>query len=127
MQPFRRYKSDKAEQLNSAVQNSIEKSKNEIIKIDEQIGIISGNIAEINTVRDTLLANISGSKFDQISGELKALNEEENENKGKLDELKHRKDDIQRTAQQTAAARELFINMQPMTSFDDIIDPPINS
>ena len=41
---------------------------------------------EINTVRDTLLANISSSQFDQ-----------------------------------TAAARELFINMQPMTSFDDMM------
>ena len=112
---------ENTEQLNSAVQNSIEQSRNEIIKIDDQIKNISEKIMEINTVRDTLLANISGSQFDQISGELKALNEEENESKSKLDELKHRKDDIQRTAQQTATARELFINMQPMTSFDDMI------
>lgn len=111
---------ENTEKLNTAVQSSMEQSRNEMTKINEQIGGISEIISEINTVRDTLLVGISGTQFDRISEELKALNKEEIENKRKLDELKRCKDDIQRTAQQTAAARELFINMQPMISFDDM-------
>ena len=112
---------DNTEKLNAAVQSSIEQTRRDISEIDEQIISVSSRIAEINAMRDTLLGSISGTQFEQLSGELKALNEEEKEHKAKLDALKQRKDCIQRTAQETAAARELFTNMQPMTSFDDMI------
>ena len=111
---------DNTEKLNEAVKCSIEESRNEIVTIDNELHPISEKIAEINTLRDTLLVNISGTQFDRLSGELKAMNEEESELKGKLDELKNRRDKIQLTAKNTAAARELFSNMQPMTSFDDM-------
>ena len=112
---------DNTEKLNAAVQSSIEQTRRDISEIDEQIISVSSRIAEINAMRDTLLGSISGTQFEQLSGELKALNEEEKEHKAKLDALKQQKDCIQRTAQETAAARELFTNMQPMTSFDDMI------
>ena len=112
---------DNTEKLNAAVQSSIEQTRRDISEIDEQIISVSSRIAEINAMRDTLLGSISGTQFEQLSGELKALNEGEKEHKNKLDALKQQKDCIQRTAQETAAARELFTNMRPMTSFDDII------
>ena len=108
------------DKLNDAVKSSIEESRNGIITIDNEINCITERIAEINMLRDTLLVNISGTQFDRLSGELMAMNEEESELNEKLDELKKRRDKIQLTAKNSAAARELFSNMQPMTSFDDM-------
>lgn len=110
---------DNTDKLNAAVQKSIEQNQKYISEINERIITASARITEINAMRDTLLGNISGTRFEQLSGELKALNEEEKTQRLKLDELKLQKDSMQRTTQQIASARELFTDMQPMTFFDD--------
>lgn len=98
----------------------MENTRSEIVKIDEEMDQINKRLSEINSSRDALLADISGTQYEQLNVELRKLNVEENEIKDKLEELKKRKEMIKHSAQQAAAARELFANMQPMSCFDDL-------
>lgn len=111
---------DNTDKLNEAVQSSMEHTRSEIIMIDEEIDQIYKRLSEINSTRDTLLSCISGTQYERINGELRTLLEEEKQVKDKLEKLKQRKDKIQYSAKQAATARELFANMQPMSSFDDM-------
>lgn len=97
----------------------MENTRSEIVKIDEEMDQINKRLSEINSSRDALLADISGTQYEQLNVELRKLNVEENEIKDKL-ELKKRKEMIKHSAQQAAAARVLFANMQPMSCFDDL-------
>ena len=108
-------------QLNAAVQESTQASRNEMMEIDKEIVTLSARIAEINALRDNLIGNISGNQFEFLSTELRTLNEEEQQKKDRLDEIKQRKDNIKLEVQKAATAREMFGNMQPMECFDDNI------
>lgn len=107
--------------LNESVAAALEKSRIELLEIDTEHKTITTRLSEIGIKRDGILELITGSSFDRFRDELKELNEEESGLEHKLEDISRKRDDIQLSMKQMIFARELYANMQPLTSFDDIV------
>ena len=73
----------------------------------------------IEQERESILANVSGSMFEQMSEELKNLNKQESEYAHQLEDLIRQQDDCRRNVLREESARELLKGLKPLTDFDD--------
>ena len=93
----------------------------EVGDIENRIKEINEKLAAIETERETILANISGSMFEQMSSELKELNDQESAYARQLEELKQQQNDHRRNLLREESARKLLKDLNPLTEFDDNI------
>ena len=105
------------------VDDSAEESRRritaEVVDIESRITEINERLSDIETERETILANISGSTFEQMSDELKDLNRQESEYAQQLEELREQQNDNRRNLLREESARKLLKDLQPLTEFDD--------
>ena len=87
--------------------------------METRIKEINEKLADIETERETILAAISGSTFEHMSDELKALNRQESEYAHQLEELREQQNDRRRNLLREESARKLLKDLQPLTEFDD--------
>ncbi len=89
--------------------------------IQSRIRQINEKLSDVERERNTILASISGSMFEQTSIELKKLNQQESQYACQLEELTRRQNDCQRNLLREESARKLLKDLQPLTEFDDNI------
>ena len=87
--------------------------------MEDRIKEINEKLADIETERERILAAISGSTFEHMSDELKALNRQESEYARQLEELREQQNDHRRNLLREESARKLLKDLKPLTEFDD--------
>ena len=97
----------------------VEKLKANIADIDVQIADLTSKLSEIEHSRDSILECVSGSMFEQMSEELKALNKEEYDIAKLIDDLTRQKEDNKRSILKADSAVELFKGMKKVDTFDE--------
>lgn len=108
-------------EVDGCAQKSSKKTLAQIGNIESRIKEINDKLATIETERDTILTNISGSMFEQMSDELKALNNQESEYACQLEELRQQQNTHRRNLLREESARKLLKDLKPLTEFDDNI------
>ena len=108
-----------AELINKCMTGGLEKSRNELSKLKAESNEKSLKLEEICARRDDILSVITGDSFDRFRDELKRLNDEASAINERLEELEKQENAIQLSIKQAASAKELFMSMEPLTSFDD--------
>ncbi len=111
----------KPDGVREAISKSKESLTAETQTIDSKIVEIMKKLSDIESQRDIILESVTGSMFEQMSDELKSLNNEESEYAEKLIELKRKKENNRRSLLQADTAVELLKDMKPLTEFDDLI------
>ena len=109
---------DPAERIDR-VCKTFEADRDEIGDIEKRIKKINEKLAEIEQERESILANVSGSMFEQMSEGLKDLNKQESEYAHQLEDLIRQQDDCRRNVLREESARELLKGLKPLTDFDD--------
>lgn len=87
---------------------------------DDRIKAVNEKLSEIERKREIILSTINGSAFEEMSGELKALNRQESEYVDELESLRSHKDNYKRNLLREESARKLLKNLRPLTEFDDV-------
>ena len=108
------------EKINTSVAEGLERNRNALALIEIEFSEKSGRIEEINSRCEDILAVITGGSFDKFRDELKTMKEEEGTLKARLEELQRQRDAVQLSMKQAVSAREWFLNMEPLTSFDEV-------
>ena len=108
-------------EVDGCVEESSKRITTEVGDIESRIKEINEKLASIETERETILANISGSMFEQMSSELKELNDQESAYARQLEELKQQQNDHRRNLLREESARKLLKDLKPLTEFDDNI------
>ena len=106
-------------EVDDSAEGSSRRITAEVGDIESRIKEINERLADIETERETILANISGSTFEQMSDELKDLNRQESEYARQLEELREQQNDHRRNLLREESARKLLKDLQPLTEFDD--------
>ena len=106
-------------EIEKAIMESVEKLKANIADIDVQIADLTSKLSEIEHSRDSILECVSGSMFEQMSEELKALNKEEYDIAKLIDDLTRQKEDNKRSILKADSAVELFKGMKKVDTFDE--------
>lgn len=108
-----------------AVEETAELNKKILIgqsdDIESRIRQINESLAEIERKRDDILASVSGSMFERVSGELKSLNHQESELAAELESLTSQYDSCRRELLREGAARDTLRGMKPLTTFDNTV------
>lgn len=107
------------------IDDCAEKSNKRIIveigDIENRIREINEKLSDIETERESILSAISGSKFEQMSDELKNLNRQESECARQLEELREQQNDCRRNILREESAGNLLKDLKPLTEFDDTL------
>ena len=107
------------------IDDCAEKSSKRIIveigDIENRIREINEKLSDIETERESILSAISGSKFEQMSDELKNLNRQESECARQLEELREQQNDCRRNILREESAGNLLKDLKPLTEFDDTL------
>ena len=108
-----------------AVEDTAEQSKKILTEqsadIESRIREINEALADIERQRDSILSCISGSMFEQVSGELKSLNCQESELADKLEQLRAQHDGCRMELLREDTARDILRGIQPLSEFDDTL------
>ena len=107
------------QEVDGCVEENSKRMTEEVSNIESRIKEINERLADIETERETILANISGSTFEQMSDELKNLNRQESEYARQLEELREQQNDHRRNLLREESARKLLRDLKPLTEFDD--------
>ena len=107
------------EEVDSSAEENSKKMTAEVSSMETHIKEINEKLADIEAERETILATISGSTFEQMSDELKDLNRQESEYARQLEELREQQNDHRRNLLREESARKLLKDLQPLTEFDD--------
>ena len=116
---------DDPERVETAIIDTMEKFRTEISEIDAEIEKTNAEIEGICKRRDDILEVITGEAFEHFKKELKGMNGRELAGKEKLEQLQIRKEAVQLGVKKIVTARELFVNMMPMTEFDNSMIPKL--
>ncbi len=110
---------EKMDNVDGCIEESSKIVSAEIGDIEKRIKKINEKLAEIEQERESILANVSGSMFEQMSEGLKDLNKQESEYAHQLEDLIRQQDDCRRNVLREESARELLKGLKPLTDFDD--------
>jgi hypothetical protein len=86
---------------------------------------MTAEIERIGTRWDEILEILTGEAFDRLKEELRDLNRWELEGKERLEQLQIQKGSIQLRTKKAVTAREMFMNMMPLESFDEEVIPKL--
>ena len=109
------------QEIENAVQISVERMTAENNNIDAEIAILTKKLTEIEKNRDAILGCVSGSMFEQMSDELNALNQQEKDVADRIDVLQKQKENNRRNILKSESAVTLFTDMEKLTKFDETI------
>ena len=109
------------QEIENAVQISVERMTAENNNIDAEIAILTKKLTEIEKNRDAILGCVSGSMFEQMSDELNALNQQEKDVADRIDVLQKQKENNRRNILKSESAVTLFTYMEKLTKFDETI------
>lgn len=87
--------------------------------LEDNIHSLLTRLTEIETARDRLLSDISGSMFERMSEQLRLLNCQESELADQLESLKLQKEELNRQLLREQASRQLLQHLSPLPVFDD--------
>ena len=109
------------QEVDGCAEESHKRMTEEVGTIENYICAINEKLSDVEMERETILANISDSMFEQMSGELKELNRQESEYARQLEELREQQNDHRRNLLREESARNLLKDLKPLTEFDDTL------
>ena len=93
----------------------------EINELNSNIATTAHELAAIEFKRNELLFSVSGSTIDKVSSELTDLNKIEAQTADKLDDLKHRRDLLNRDLFNAEDTDRFIIAHEPIKAFDETL------